>query len=57
VLAHEAGCAVVVYDELQRLVEPAIATVAVPVLVCAFFEGYGGGVVEADYEGGGFEGR
>lgn len=56
VLAHEARGAVVVDDELERLVEPAVGAVAVPVLVGAFLERDRGGVVEADDERGGFDG-
>jgi hypothetical protein len=56
VLANEARCAVIVDDELQRLVEPAVAAVAVPVLACALFQCDRGRIVEADDEGGGFDG-
>jgi len=52
VLAHEAGGGIVVDDELQRLVEPAVAAVAVPVLVRALLQGHRGGVVQADEEAG-----
>ena len=55
-LSHEACHAVVAYDELQWLVEPAVAAVAMPELMGALFEGNRGVVVEADDEGGGFDG-
>ena len=51
VLAHETGGAVVVDDELERLVVPAVLAVTVPVLVGALLEGDGGGIVKADDEG------
>ena len=56
VLSQEAGRAVVVDHELQRLIVPAVRAVAVPVLACAFVERDGSRVVEADEEGAGFEG-
>lgn len=54
-LAHEARGTVVVDDELDGLVVPAVLAVAVPVLVGALFKGDGGAVVEADDEGRGFD--
>lgn len=54
-LSHETSAAVLVYDELEGFVVPAVLAVAVPVLVSALVEGDGGGVVEADYEGGGLD--
>src|SRR5687767_11667539 len=51
-LAHEARCAIVINDELQRLVEPAVSTITVPVLMSALLEGDGGSIVEADHESG-----
>ena len=56
VLAHEARGAVVVDDELTGFVEPAVGAGAVPVDVCALFEGDGRFGVEADEKVGGFDG-
>lgn len=50
--SHETGSPIVVDDELQRLVEEAVLTVTVPVLVCALFECNRGSVVKADNKGG-----
>jgi hypothetical protein len=55
VLAHEARRAVLVDDELQRLVVEAVLTVAVPVLVGALLAGDWGLLVEADDEGRGLD--
>lgn len=55
-LAHEAGGAVVVDDELKRLVKPTVGTVTVPVLVSTLLEGDRRGIIKADDEGGGLYG-
>jgi len=48
VLSHETSAAVLVDDELEGFVVPAVLAVAVPVLMGALFEGDRGGVIEAD---------
>lgn len=52
--SHETGSSIVVDDELQRLVEEAVLAIAVPVLVCAFFEGNRRSIIQTDDKGGGF---
>lgn len=56
VFAEETGGTIVVDNELKGFVVPAILAVAMPVLMCAFFESYGCGVIEANDEGGGLDG-
>jgi hypothetical protein len=56
VFTHEAGRAIVIDDELEWLVKPPVAAVAVPVLVCALFKRDWGGIVEADKKGSGLDG-
>lgn len=55
VLTHETSSAVVIDDELQGLVEPAVHAIAVPVLVSPLLQGHGGGVVEADDKAAGLD--
>ena len=50
VLAHEAGSAVVVDNELERLVEPSVAAVAMPVLMRSLMKSHWRGVVKTDHE-------
>lgn len=54
VFALEAGSSIVVDDELEGFVVPAVGAVAMPEAAGAFFQRDGGGFVEADDEGGGF---
>ena len=56
-LADGGRGAVVADDELEGLVVPAVYAVAKVELMGTFGGGFGAGVVEADDEGGGFDGR
>lgn len=56
VLACEACSAIVVNDELEGLVEPAVGAITVPVLMGTLLKGNWGGVVKADDKRGGLDG-
>jgi len=47
-LSHETSRAVLVDDELEGFVIPAVLAVAMPILVGTLFKGDGGGIVKAD---------
>jgi hypothetical protein len=56
VFTHETSGTIVVDDELQGFVKPAVRAVTVPVLTRTLFEGDRGRIVKADDERGGFDG-
>lgn len=55
VLTHETGSAVLVDDELERLVEPPVATISVPVRASTLIQSHRGGVIQADSKGSGLD--
>jgi hypothetical protein len=50
VLTHETSGAIVVDNELQRLIEPAVGAITVPVLRAALSQSDGASVVQADHK-------
>jgi len=55
VLAHEAGGAVVIDNELERLVKPPVGAIAVPVLMSPLLQSDGLGIIQTDNEAGGLD--
>jgi hypothetical protein len=55
VFTLETRCTIIIDDELQWLVEPAVLAVTMPVLVCTLFECDWSSIVEADDERGCFD--
>src|SRR5436190_8340801 len=56
VFAEKTCGAVLVDDEMERLIVPAIGAIAMPVSACSLFQRYGGGIVQADDKRGALDG-